>query len=216
MSIWSLVLELWQFSFIRDMGLTRNPEIGNTPVWVLPNTCRLGQVMDTKFGTSVAHKILLKAAKFQGYSSSCFWVIKGKPTGRGGKITPHPPPRLGLSTNPTKWSNSLKIVWECLTILWGWRLNGYEYEIIQTQDLFFQVTMVLWNQPFSALFSKGSQQTIFRSIFVTSILDPGNQMGLHYWTNFQKKFTNSCKLGWKTTQQNKLHKNISRLFPSTE
>ena len=35
-------------------------------------------------------------------------------------------------TNPTKWSNTLKqfvdnswrIVWECLTILWGWRLKG--------------------------------------------------------------------------------------------
>ena len=32
-------------------GLTRNPEIGNTAVWVLPNIWRLGRVMDTKFGT---------------------------------------------------------------------------------------------------------------------------------------------------------------------
>ena len=31
--------------------LTRNPEIGNNPVWVLPNFWRLGQVMSTKFGT---------------------------------------------------------------------------------------------------------------------------------------------------------------------
>ena len=60
-------------------GLTRNPEIGNTPVWVLPNIWRLGQVMDTKFGTNVSNKILLNAAKFQGYSSYRFWVIKGKP-----------------------------------------------------------------------------------------------------------------------------------------
>ena len=38
-----------------------------------------------------------------------------------------------LSANPTNWSNTLKqfvgicrrIVWVCLTILWGWRLNGY-------------------------------------------------------------------------------------------
>ena len=81
MSIWSLVLELWQFSFIRDKGLTRNPEIGNTPVWVLPNIWRLEQAMDTKFGTKVSDRMLLNAAKFQGYSFYRFSVIKGKPTG---------------------------------------------------------------------------------------------------------------------------------------
>ena len=48
--------------------LTRNPEIGNTPVWALPNILRLGQVMDTKFGTNVSNKKLLNTAKFQGYS----------------------------------------------------------------------------------------------------------------------------------------------------
>ena len=32
--------------------LTRNLEIGNTPVWVLPNVWRLGQVKNTKFGTN--------------------------------------------------------------------------------------------------------------------------------------------------------------------
>ena len=72
-------------------GLTRNPEIGNTPVWVLPNTCRLGQVMDTKFDTNVSNRMLLNAAKF----------IQEKPTagGEGGvKLpSPPPPPRLGLN-----------------------------------------------------------------------------------------------------------------------
>ena len=34
-------------------GLTRNPEIGNTPVWVLPNNCWLDWVRDTKFGTKL-------------------------------------------------------------------------------------------------------------------------------------------------------------------
>ena len=65
-----------------------------------PISERLGQVMDTKFGTNVSNKILLNTAKFQGYSSYRFWVIKGKPTGGvGGKITPAPPqltPRLAL------------------------------------------------------------------------------------------------------------------------
>ena len=71
--------------------LTRNLEIGNTPVWVLPNVWILGQVMDTQFGTNVSNKILLNAAKFQGYSSYRFWIIKGKPTrgGWGGKTPPH-------------------------------------------------------------------------------------------------------------------------------
>ena len=76
--------------------LTRNPEIGNTPVWVLPNIWRLGRVMDTKFATNVS-RMLLNAAKFQGYSFYRFWVIKGNPTGGGVKSPP--PPRLGLKWN---------------------------------------------------------------------------------------------------------------------
>ena len=66
-------------------GLTRNPEIGNTHVWVFSNIWRLGRVMDTKFDTNVSNRRLLNAAKFQGYNFYHFWVIKGKPT--GGKIT---------------------------------------------------------------------------------------------------------------------------------
>ena len=61
-------------------GLTRNPEIGNTPVCVLPNIWRLGWVMDTKFGTNVSNRLLMNAAKFQGYNFYRFWIIKGKPT----------------------------------------------------------------------------------------------------------------------------------------
>ena len=68
-------------------GLTKNPEIGNTPVWVLPNIWRLGQVRDTKFGTNVSNEMLLNAAKCQGYSFYRFWVIKGKLT-EGVKLPP--------------------------------------------------------------------------------------------------------------------------------
>ena len=71
-------------------GLTRNPEIGNTPVCVLPNIWRLGWVMDTKFGANVFNKMLLKAGKFQWYNFYRFWVIKGKPTGGIKLPTPHP------------------------------------------------------------------------------------------------------------------------------
>ena len=70
-------------------GLTRYPEIGNTPVWVLPNIWRLGQVINTKFGTNISNRMLLNTEKFQGYSFYRFWVIKGKQTG-GVKITPSP------------------------------------------------------------------------------------------------------------------------------
>ena len=49
-------------------GLTRNPEIGNIPVWILANIWRLGQFMNTKFDTNVSNRMLLNAAKFQGYS----------------------------------------------------------------------------------------------------------------------------------------------------
>ena len=46
--------------------LTRNVEIENTPVWVLPNIWTRGQVMDTKFGKNVSNSILLNAATCQG------------------------------------------------------------------------------------------------------------------------------------------------------
>ena len=78
-------------------GLIRNPEIGNTPVWVLSNIWRLGRVRGTKFGANVSNRMLLNATKFQGYSFYRSRVIKRKPTGAGGggKITPASP-RLGL------------------------------------------------------------------------------------------------------------------------
>ena len=61
-------------------GLTRNPEIGYTPFWLLPKFWRLGWVMDTKCGTNVCNRILLNDAKFACYSFLHFWIIKGKPT----------------------------------------------------------------------------------------------------------------------------------------
>ena len=60
-------------------GLTRNPKIGNTPVWVLPNIWILEQVMDIKFGTSIFNRMLLNFEKFQSYSFYRFWVMKEKP-----------------------------------------------------------------------------------------------------------------------------------------
>ena len=47
-------------------GRTRNPEIENTSVWVLPNIWRLGQVRDTKFGTNVSNKKVTECCKIAG------------------------------------------------------------------------------------------------------------------------------------------------------
>ena len=68
-------------------GLTRNQEFRNTPVDVLPNICRMGQISYTKFCTNVSNEKLVNLSKCQGYSYYCFWVILGKPT--RGKVTPH-------------------------------------------------------------------------------------------------------------------------------
>ena len=58
-------------------GLTRNPEIGNTPLWVLRNIWRLGCVRNTIFCTS-----LIKCYWIcQGYSFYRFCFVRGKPTG---------------------------------------------------------------------------------------------------------------------------------------
>ena len=51
--------------------------------------------MDTKFGMNVSNRMLLNAAKYQGYSFYRFWVIKGKPTGGRENYAPFPP-ILGL------------------------------------------------------------------------------------------------------------------------
>ena len=76
-------------------GLTRNIEIRNTHVWVLPNIWGPRRVMDTKIGTHVSNRMVLNAAKCQGYIFYRFWVIKGKPNRGKGKI-PLPSSRLGL------------------------------------------------------------------------------------------------------------------------
>ena len=65
MSVSSLLPELLQFLFYK--GLTRNPEIGNTLVWVLPNIWRLEQVRVTKFEMNITTEMLLNAANCQGY-----------------------------------------------------------------------------------------------------------------------------------------------------
>ena len=61
MSISSLVLELWQFSFIRDWPEIRKSEIPPSEF------CPISGDWD-KFGTNVSNRMLLNAAKLQGYN----------------------------------------------------------------------------------------------------------------------------------------------------
>ena len=69
-------------------GLTRNSEIGNTPVWVFPNIWRLVQVLDTKFGTNVSNKIW---CKISGLQLLPFFELLRENQLDGGGITSHHP-----------------------------------------------------------------------------------------------------------------------------
>ena len=75
-------------------GLTRNPEIGNTPVWVLHNIWRLKRVRNTKFWTSLIRLYwMLQNDKVVPFIVSELF----KKTNRGGwgiKLPPPPPPPL--------------------------------------------------------------------------------------------------------------------------
>ena len=53
-------------------GFIKNPEMGNTPVSVLPNIWRLGRVMDTKFGKDVSNEMLLQNARVTAFTVSEF------------------------------------------------------------------------------------------------------------------------------------------------
>ena len=68
--------------------LTRNLEIVITPIFILQNIWRLVQVRNTKFSTNGFNKMLLNAAKCQGYSFYHFWVIRRKPIRGGAKLPP--------------------------------------------------------------------------------------------------------------------------------
>ena len=84
MSISSLVLELWQFSFIRDW-----PEIWKSEIPPPSEFCPSGD-WDEVWVSNLAqmsNKIVLNAAKFQGYSLYRFWDVKREnQRGRGGGV----------------------------------------------------------------------------------------------------------------------------------
>ena len=69
-------------------GLTRKLEIGNTPVWVLPNIWRLGKVGYIKVSTNLLIKCgwMLQNARVTAFTVSEL-LRENK---QGNKITPHP------------------------------------------------------------------------------------------------------------------------------
>ena len=69
------------------MWLTRNPEIENNTICVLPNIWRLGWVRDIKFSTNVSNKMLLNAAKSQDFTAFTLYELLRK-NQQGGKISP--------------------------------------------------------------------------------------------------------------------------------
>ena len=82
MSISFLVLELWQFLFIRDWpGIWK---LGMPPSEFCPISGHWKELGIQNLA-NVSNEKLLTAAKNQGYSFYHFWVIKNK---IGGKITP--------------------------------------------------------------------------------------------------------------------------------
>ena len=84
MLISSLVLELWQFSFIRDWPEIQKLEIPPSAFCWICEECGELEIPNL----ALIFLMILNAAKSQGYSFYHFWVIKGKQTGRRSKITP--------------------------------------------------------------------------------------------------------------------------------
>ena len=85
MSISSLVLELWQFYFIRDWPEIRKSKIPPTGFWLIS---RDGvKLWMPNYGRMFLIEYYWMLQHARGYRFYRFWVIKGKPTWGEGKIT---------------------------------------------------------------------------------------------------------------------------------
>ena len=54
-------------------GLAKNPEIGNTPIWFLPNICWLDWVRNTEFGTKLHLPMIETYYKYLRKVSKTLW-----------------------------------------------------------------------------------------------------------------------------------------------
>ena len=75
-----------------------------------------------------------------------------------------------LSASPTKWSNTLKqfvdfcprILWLCLTILWGWRVKDKMFPLLQVLQecvIFLKYLSVVW---FDAIKAEWKRKLLLR------------------------------------------------------
>ena len=69
-------------------GLTTNAELRNSPSEFYPISGDWGELRITKFDTNLSNKMLLNAAKCQGYNFYYFISYQGKTKRGKGKITP--------------------------------------------------------------------------------------------------------------------------------
>ena len=147
MSISSLVLELWQFSFIRDWPEIRKSEI--PPSEFCPISGDWSKLGIPKFGINVSSEMLLNAAKCQGYSFYCFWVIKGKPTaGEGKGDYPPSPTQIRVKAIILYSVHSISFVKYVFSPMIRFmktstRIMKYESQVVKSNFMIFKNTKLL-------------------------------------------------------------------------
>ena len=130
MSMSSLVLEWWQFSFIRDWPEIRKSEI--PPSEFCPISGDWGKL----WISNLAKLSLIECYwMMQNSRVTAFTVFefKGNPTGGVGGWTELPPPPTQIRVNPlsvnftsnNSSANCQRIVSVCLSILWDWHLKAH-------------------------------------------------------------------------------------------
>ena len=106
--------------------------------------------------------MLLNAAKFQGYSFYCFWVIKGKPKGRGKITTP---------TQYMNKENNMKHEDAAHSLHSHIRHKGYQ--ILMFIKIVFQkkkqLPQVFYKKGFFKIFGKFVRKHFCRSLFLIKL-----------------------------------------------
>ena len=95
MSIPPLVLELWQFSFIRDWPEMRKLEIPSSEIWPISGDRGKLGILDCGQMSLTKCQNVTECFKMPVLQLYHFWVIKRKTT--VGRVKLLPPPRLGLT-----------------------------------------------------------------------------------------------------------------------
>ena len=160
--------------------------------------------MDTKFGANVSNRILLNAAKFQGYSLYRFWVIKGRPTGE--VKYPPPPTQINKAScidlfwliNREVWNTLVESKQVCViftrwqSLLWRHFLRNFSWErsIIETVNILKVIDSELMYGKNITSKLNSKQRNYSVSLLRKSKSD--------YFGNLNDKSINDNKTFWKT------------------